>query len=231
MKKIITLSFCILAFAIANSQEETEVYKQTSGDKNLELQFDPGAIFNSSNTNNIISNGVGIRYRQFKSESIAYRANVNINYTNLNTITQDDPELKDKYKSVGISLQPGIENHFSGTKRLSPYIGTEFILRYQTSIIQSEYEWGTNVYMQEYKNSDIADGLTVGITGIAGFDFYISKKLYLGLELNYGLYYFTAFRTEYSDTNPDVVDDEAGKSNLITLQPSTIGVIRIGFLF
>ncbi|RLD76386.1 MAG: hypothetical protein DRJ07_16435, partial [Bacteroidetes bacterium] len=113
MKKIILLSFCLIAFTYVQSQdldldieendlEQTNDYKQSSGDKNLELQFDPGAIFNASNGNNVFSNGAGIRFRLFSSESLAYRMNLNINYQNSTTITQEADanlnleELKDK---------------------------------------------------------------------------------------------------------------------------------------
>ena len=243
MKKIITLSLCVLAFTFANSQESStsisDGYKQSSGDKNLELQFDPGAIFNATNSNNMFSNGVGIRYRQFASESFAYRLNLNISYTNSKTVTQDADdnqsldELKDKYSSIGISLQPGIEKHFTGTKRLSPYLGAEVILGFQTGTLKSEYQAGTDVYETRAKNASFADGLTLGIAGVAGADFYIAEKLYLGLELNYGLNAFTAFKTKYSDTGPGTADSESkvGKSNTLSFRPVAMGVLRIGFLF
>ena len=95
MKKIIVLSFCVLAFTFAKAQDISESggvtndYKQSSGDKNLEMQFDPGAIFNAANGNNVFDNGLGIRFRLFNTESIAYRLNVNINYASAKTLTQE----------------------------------------------------------------------------------------------------------------------------------------------
>ena len=243
MKKFIVLSLCILAFTFAKSQdlidseEISNDFKQNSGDKNLELQFDPGAIFNASNGNNVFSNGVGIRFRLFPSESLAYRLNLNINYTNSTTVTQDAGtnilELKDKNSEIGAFLKPGIEKHFLGTKRLSPYIGAEAIIGYNTSTQKSEYEVGTDVYEDKFKNANVDDGITVGIAAVAGADFYIAKKLYLGLELNYGLYYFMASAVKYSTTEPNIDDIESklGNTNTLSFSPGAMGVFRIGFLF
>ena len=239
MKKTILLLICVLAFTFANAQDETDVFKQSSGDKNLELQFDPGAIFNSSNTNNVFSNGVGIRFRLFQSESIAYRLQANISYTNFTTITQDADnnanllELKDKNSSIDINLSPGIEKHFAGTKRLSPYIGGALNIGYQSSTEQSDYQAGNVVYVGKTKNGDPGDGFSFGLVGLAGADFYIAKKVYLGLELNYGVYYIMPSKTVTSDSAPGSVDVETkvGKPAGFIVSPSAMGVFRIGFLF
>ena len=207
MKKIITLSICILAFAIANSQEETDVYKQVSGNFSLELQLDPGAIFNSSNTNNFISSrgglsdvmqaalssffnsndftstGGGIQGKKFISESAAYRINVSLSFVQIEDVS-----------GMEITLQPGYEKHFRGTKKLSPYLGSDFTVG--------------------FSSMEDTDLLAIGFGSIAGFDYYIAKKLYLGLELKYGLYY-----------------TKVGDIGMITFAPSVVNAIRIGFLF
>ena len=142
-------------------------------------------------------------------------------------------ELRNKYSRIGITLKPGIEKHFTGTKRLSPYLGAEAIIGFRTGTSKNEYQMGTDVYIAKTKNSNSADGITFGFAGVAGADFYIAEKLYLGLELNYGLNTFTAFKTKFSDTAPGTTDIETktGKSNSINFQPDAMGVFRIGFLF
>lgn len=239
-----TLSLCVLAFAFAQAQdvdtnEPSSEYKQSSGDKNLELQFDPGAIFNASNGNNVLSNGLGIRFRLFASETMAYRMNVNINYFSANIIVQeaDDaaniPELRAKSSAMGISLRPGFEKHFTGTERLSPYIGAEAIIGYQSSTNKSEYEVAPDVYEGKIKNGNPGDGLTFGVAGVAGVDFYVAKKLYFGLELNYGMYYSIAATMKTSSNEPGTTDIESklGNTNTFTFSPGAMGVFRIGFLF
>ncbi len=247
MKKIISLSFCVLTFIIVHAQDtdfdfdegQSSEYKQNSGDKNFELQFDPGAIFNATNGNNIFSNGVGIRFRLFPSSTLAFRVNLNISYTSSSTITQeaDDaaniPELKDKFSSMEISLRPGIEKHFGGTERLSPYVGAEAIFGFQTSTDISEYELVPDVYAFKTKNGSFGDGLTIGVAGVAGVDFYIAKKLYLGLELNYGIYYSMAATTKTSSDEPNFTGTESklGNTNTLTFRPGAMGMFRIGYLF
>ncbi len=251
MKKITILLLSVFTFTFVQAQEVEETtesisvtsatndYKQSAGDKNLELQFDPGAIFNASNANNVFSNGLGIRFRMFASESFAYRMNLNISYTNSSIVTQDaddaagNLELLDKNSAFGVSLRPGIEKHFGGTKRLSPYVGVEFIMGYNSSTDKSEFQLGTDIYENETQNGNFNDGFNFGLAAVAGADFYIAKKLYLGVELNYGVNYFLASTTKYSSTAPNTVDTESkvGKSNSLTFQPGAMGIFRIGFLF
>lgn len=229
-----------IGFAMAvNAQEETETIKQSAGDKNLELQFDPGAIFNASKGNNFLSNGAGIRFRYFKSETIAYRLNVNINYSNTSTITQeaDDAlnllELKNKNSFLGITLSPGIEKHFAGTKRLSPYIGGQVSVGYRSSTVKEEYQDVQEKYVYKTKNGNFGDGLNIGMAALAGADFYFAPKLYLGVELSYGINYFKAAKTKITDSAPNTTDVEStiGNTNSLSFQPSAMGIFRLGFLF
>ncbi len=239
MKKVLISILCLLSFSLLTAQDDGG-FKQTSGDKSLELQFDPGAIFNASNGNNVLSNGLGVRFRLFPSSGLAYRLNLNINYSSSNTLKQEsddlgNAELTTKGSDFGIFISPGIEKHFGGTKRLSPYIGAELNIGYHSSNIKDEIQAGAGapVYKTTIKNSNPEDGLTIGAAAVAGADFYIAKKLYLGVELNYGVSYFMASKTKYTDTTPgiDDVETKVGKSNTFTFRPNALGVLRIGFLF
>ena len=242
MKKNIILSLLLLAFTIVKAQDETKSndYKQSAGDKGFELEFDPGAIFNSASTSNIFSNGLGIHFKMFTSEYIALRLNANINFTNVTTITQDADddagleELKNKFTSTGIFLSPGIEKHFTVTKRLSPYIGAEATFGYQTSVEKDEYQLVDAVEVEKITNiNNFEDGLTIGVAAIAGADFFIAKKLYLGVELSYRLRYFMPFETKYTDSGDSDNDYETkeNKPNTLIFEPHAMGVFRIGFLF
>ena len=237
-KTILTISFIFVAL-ILNAQKDKLTYKQNSQDKNLEMLFDPGAIFNSSNGNNIFSNGIGIRFRLFQTKKLAFRLNTNINYTFSSEVTQEEDntidqlELKDKNSSFEVHLKPGIEKHFKGTDRLSPYVGAELNIEIKTSKLKSQYQSGTDVYYQETINQLDDDGFTFGAAIVSGVDYYIVQRFYLGLELSYGINYFRASQTEYKDSAPNTLDvkTKIGKSNTISFQPGTIGVFRIGFLF
>lgn len=239
MKKLIIITICTGLLFSLKAQEDAENFKQSAGDKNLELQFDPGAIFSSANNNSILSNGSGIRFRLFISESIAYRLNLNLNFQNITTISQEADnvnnlfELKDKYTSSNLTLSPGIEKHFAGTKRLSPYIGGQVSVGYRSSTLKEEYQDAQEKYVYKTKNGNPGDGLNIGLAALAGADFYFAPKLYLGVELSYGINYFKASKTKITDSGPNTTDIEStlGNRNTLSFQPGALGIFRLGFLF
>lgn len=240
MKKILVFAICLLSATATFSQYESEEtgYKQVGEDKSLELQFDPGAIF-GSNGGNIFSNGLGVRMRFFQSESMAYRLNALLNFRNENEITQDadntlgDEELRRKETDFDFFVMPGFEKHFASSKRLSPYIGAEAIIGFRTSIEKDQTQFGGDVIEVKTKNGNLDDGIVIGAGAVAGVDFYVAKKLYLGLELNYSLTYSIATKTKISSDAPGSTDVETkvGKSNVLNFAPGSMGVFRIGFLF
>lgn len=244
MKKTLLLMLFALTATFAYSQidideEEGGSYKQTGGSNSLELQLDPAAIFNASNTNPVLSNQIGIRYRMFSTSTMALRINCNISYANTNTVTQEEDtntgnlELRTKTSALGVDLRPGLESHFNGTKRLSPYAGGELIIGYHGNTSKVERQAGTQIETQTTKNGDPLSGLTIGAAAVAGMDFYIAKKFFIGMELNYTFAYFMPSKTKISDTAPGSLDTESklNKTNSFTLAPGALGVFRIGFIF
>ncbi|MCE9539613.1 MAG: hypothetical protein K8R85_10385, partial [Bacteroidetes bacterium] len=123
MKKTF-LSLVVMASAtIASAQETSSAYKPVAGNKTIEFGFTPlgGSPLSIS----------GFQVRSFTSDKMAYRANIFLALNNKGEITQDAavaagvpiPELKTKTSSFEIGLAPGVEKHFEGTERLSPYMG------------------------------------------------------------------------------------------------------------
>ena len=249
MKKIIyLLSISLSVFSVAYAQNEaTELvnstaigvneFKQNEGDLNLELSFDPTSIFNAASPGSVfgLQNGFGIKMRKFRSSSSALRLGVDIRFANFVNVTQqqDDAtnrlELKDKFNNFGITLRPGIEKHFGGTKRLSPYIGGELILGWQTSTRKSENQNGTAIEEATDKNNSFSDGMRFGLGGIAGVDYYVAKKLYLGVELNYSIVYFSQATRKTTDFDGTVTEFKRGSQ--FTFAPGAFAVFRIGYLF
>ena len=247
-KTIYLLSFSLFTLSVAfaqnvetetNSAITTEIneFKQNSGDLNLELSFDPSSIFNAASPGSVfgLQNGFGIKVRKFKSSSVAYRIGVDIRFSNFVNITQqqDDAtgtlELKDKFNDFSITLRPGIEKHFAGTKRLSPYIGGELIIGWQTSTDKFENQNGSAIETFEIKNGSINDGISFGLGALAGVDYYIAKKLYLGLELNYSLIYFSQATRKSTAFDGTVTETKNGSQ--FTFAPGAFAVFRIGYLF
>lgn len=210
-------------------------FKQNAGDKNLELNLDPAEIFNSSRTGNFIGlqDNFGIRYRKFRSSSLAIRMGVNLLFLNFTDITQTATgtllELKDKNRTIEIMIRPGLEKHFEGTEKLSPYIGGELLIGFQTSTFISESQSGSAVSEFKITNGSPDDGLTIGLGGVAGVDYYFARKFYLGLELNYSIVYFAGFTEKIKP--PSGLEVENKNGSRFAFFPSAYTALRIGFLF
>jgi hypothetical protein len=160
--------------------------------------------------------------------------------------------IKGTSTMVGVNF--GIEKHFRGTKRLSPYIGGELAIGYKWSkyVIETntltttiDGAWQQYQYVQTsngtypYLTNDGERGfLSYGLNFVTGFDFYIAKHLFIGYELEFGftnkkysnidVAYSSTTTTNNNNTNtpsPDYYDRE------FSLGPKIINGIRVGFVF
>jgi opacity protein-like surface antigen len=227
MKKII-LSVAVAVAALLTTEVSAQEYKPAAGQNTLELQLAPlGA--------NPFTMG-GIRFRRFTSETSAIRATVYVGYMNETEIkTQEGPgqkELKIKNSSFEVGLRPGIEKHFAGTDRLSPYIGAELDFAIKTSTKKEDNggAGGSDVTVTTTKNDD---GFTrFGLNGVFGADYYVAEKVYLGAELGFGFSYSKESAVKVSDTAPGFVapDDVKGGSTF-AIAPNVLAQFRLGIVF
>lgn len=243
LKQLSLAAFAALAMAFsANAQGESseESLKFSAGDRNLEVQLAP------LGGNPISING--IRYRSFMSSTSAYRVNAFVGYTSSSTITQqavdsvDQKQLKDVNSSFTINLRPGYEIHFAGTKRLSPYIGGEFDFGYTRTAFKSELQnaddeikYVRTVNGQVGGSGPSSQGmLTLGLNGVAGFDYYFAKSLYVGAEFGFGFSYqsmLAAKQTSDQDSDNFTEPDPVKQGGSFNLGPNVNGQFRLGFLF
>jgi hypothetical protein len=182
-----------------------------------------------------------------------------------------NPQADEVNKSFSFSIRPGYEMHLTGTDRLSPYWGAELVFS-KTSETRESDEIREGNYTAVYYDSTTVNptvsapytvytlnqkggSTTFGLNLIAGFDFYFTKNLSLGGELNFG-YSSTSYsdlKTEYvkntltttvadpdvnnviktTVTNTNVVtsspDQKQGSSN--GFGPGVVGQIKLGWLF
>ena len=135
--------FLLTALAVGSIGISNAQYKPAAGERTLEVNFAPLG-------GTPVSIG-GIKYRSFSSETTAFRVGVFLGFSNTTKVTQDENsqtqmlELKEKNGSTTISLQPGIEKHFAGTERLSPYIGGVLNIGYGMTSKKEESQQGTSV--------------------------------------------------------------------------------------
>ena len=225
MKKTIILLF-IAVFTIGYTQAQQN--KQVAGSKNLEVLFAPLG-------GNPVSIG-GIKYRAFSSETSAFRVTVFLGYQSETSIVieqdenSDDVELKDKTGTFDISIRPGIEKHFTGTDRLSPYVGGELLLgmNKEKSVMES-YDLGEEEIYENIKKDGM---LTFGVNAVAGVDYYFAQNIYLGAEFGFGLAFNLINDTKEETTINDGPDDIiTPNGSSFSVGPNAVGQIRLGWLF
>ncbi len=220
-----------MAVAITvSAQDSDKQYRPTGGESNLEFQFTP---FGTSPIG--IS---GIRYRKFTSQYSAFRLNAHLSFSNATTITQqadpdnDIPELKDTDQVFGINLRPGFEKHLSGTERLSPYYGLEFDVAWQRTVAKEEREdFGTGDIIID-KTIDQFGFFRLGLNAVAGFDFYVAERLYMGAELGFGFSWQKESKIKFKSSEDGFVEpDPIKRGGEFELGPNIVSAIRVGYIF
>ena len=227
MKKVFMIAAA--ALFIGTTANAQEVMKQTGGEQNLEVLFAP-----------LGGSPIGInaiKYRKFTSATTAIRASVFLGYgsTTSKTLgggTDGNDELKTTNSNFNISIQPGIERHFVGTDRLSPYYGAEAIIGFGTSGTTRDAIYGTDNSIKSIKSSSQGT-LNLGVNAFAGMDFYFADNIYMGAELGFGIGFSSQMtqKSESLDFNGDVVTSETPGGSSFNAGPTVVGAIRLGFLF
>jgi opacity protein-like surface antigen len=147
--------------------------------------------------NNILSQ---IRGRYFFRDNKAFRLSFNYEHHS-NAKASVNNYNSDRSGNI-LSINPGLEKHFKGTSKLSPYIGTEIGFatgRYHQAFTSSFSPDEIEVQKGWYNHpgsSDFTEGSlgarnfnAIGLRGIAGLDYYVMKRFYLGLEFGYYVSY------------------------------------------
>ncbi len=97
--------------------------------------------------------------------------------------------LEDKFSSM--TFAPGIEKHFGGTDKLSPYVGAELAIGS-----------GKNEHKEDTLPTVTDKFSSFGFNLIFGADYYIWPSVYVGAEVGWGFY----SETTKPDQGPDIKD-------------------------
>lgn len=210
MKLSIVSLLSLVIFYSAGAQNDD--IKGVAGDWSAEVNLAPWG----SNPIRIS----GIRLRKFK-ESSAIRLIV---FTSHLT----EKPVEDFTRSyTEISLKPGIEKHFAGTDRLSPYIGGEVEIAFKTS--RAEFTGGTSSFELQggWDEFGTEQGyFRLGANFIIGCDYYFAKSLYLGTEFGFGFSHLKS-----SDLKSDALAETIEGGTTFQVGPNANSSIRLGFLF
>ncbi len=209
----------------ASGGNETGEIKAAGGDVTLEANVNLlGGTVNLSNSLQ------QVRARYFLSEDMALRLGGHLSF-NTNTPAPDA-----KTRAIEFSIAPGIEKHFAGTNRLSPYLGAELLLGLRSAHYELDGPGSTGVEIKGgFTPTGTADRgyFLVGLGAVGGFDFYVARHLYVGYELGMEL-----TNRSYSEVEA-ITTNEAGTietrknegTSALSFGPNVRNGIRLGFVF
>lgn len=238
MKKKVLLVAAIFTAAFFANEAQAQDFKPAAGDKTIEVNFTPfGGSPVSIN---------GLKFRSFTSETSAFRLGINIsyssksldpNYEGLDIDLDGIPDIEtiDKNSSLGIHLEPGIEKHFAGTERLSPYVGGVVTIGFNKSTdkdqtyVDDTNDGINNGNVYEIKTKD--GSLDLGLRAVLGADWYFTQKMYLGVEVGYGFLYSSVSDTKVESDAPNSKEIVTPRGSDFQIGATFNSALRLGYAF
>ena len=168
MKKLLLFT-ALASFTFASAQVTTNAgtfNKPAEGDTAFEMQFMP----NLDGAAMFADNGYQATMRKFESATKAVRWSASLDLSG--------SDVEDSDAVWNLALGYGVENHFAGAERLSTYWG------YGGNVSVGSGEAGQD---DEGNAVDAETSFGVGAGVFLGADYYIMPKVYVGVEMGYGL--------------------------------------------
>ena len=217
MKKLFIAAFAVLSFG-ANAQD----FKPTTGEITAEFGVTGGIMSTSFNlADQGFGSGPMFKGRYFKTEKMAYRGTLFL--ANNSTTTNPSSSVQNTVSNFGFLVGFGLEKHFKGTDRLSPYVGADALIGFKSNSNKSVNS-STN-FTTETTSGDFR----IGLRGVFGAVYYFTKKVYVGVEAGLGMFYVSDSDTKITSTgSPDVT--AKGGSNF-AINPELVTGVRFGFVF
>ncbi|MER2997233.1 BT1926 family outer membrane beta-barrel protein [Pontibacter populi] len=208
---LLTFILVLIPIFTLQAQDSSSEFKPVIGDRTIEA----GSSLQG------FQYGGTLKYRQFITDEKALRLSGNLQFS-YNAPNDDFTEM---YSAI--SIIPGIERHFAGTSRLSPYIGAELPLSVAFSKSESPEKTVNGAWGEQYNRAFIGAGLNA----VTGVDFYIVKNFYVGLEFGAGVFYrkYKDVKIDYKEYDFNDRTIKGGSS--INFNTFATGGFRIGFAF
>ncbi len=177
-----------------------------------------------------------IRMRYFLKNNLALRTKLTLGFSNntdyvYKVIDPTIPPFTLKSKSSNFSFGAGLEKHFTGTDKLSPYFGGEVGFGLSNNSLNGLNTIDGQNYTQNGTFTAQSVGAISFYTGlIFGADYYFVSNVYIGAEIGYGFAiqnYGT--RQIWNSNSSVVVENSLGSGMGFGLQ--TNPGIRIGLKF
>jgi len=206
-------------------------FKPKKGDVTTEAGLVGGILNSDFNLNN----GAGMLHgRYFIKNDLALRLGLNLSFenerTNVYGLNNNEGHYTTSQSIVLVNL--GIEKHFKGTSRLSPYVGGDILIGSAGNKLKSENSDATS-YVANYNVTSKSSDFTIGLRGVVGADYYIAPKVYLGGEVGLGFSKTwdgkSTLETNINGTTNKTTLDSQGSA--FVFAPSIVTGVRIGFVF
>lgn len=216
MKKLLIAAVALVsAWGAANAQE----FKPGKGSVTADLSLFSKGIFATESP--VMLNSGMLKGRYFISDGMALRGAFSLMTDSQKDTSNEDVTNKQSKSQIGMRF--GVEKHFSGTDRLSPYIGGDMGIAYHTKSSSSEPKHGDKTKVEGPSTFGFAMGLFFGA------DYYFVKNVYLGVEA--GLDFGTASVGSVTHTSggTSTTGQKAGSSNAISVGANA--GFKLGFVF
>lgn len=193
MRKIVVALFAILVSLPVLQAQEEETLKPVDGNWGVLLNLN-GLIDNIrlSNASSPINTSL-VTGKYYLSTSKVLRVDLGPSIQSKKSFREDSigsslRAIDSTYKKSSLYLAVGLEKHFSGTKRLDPYIGGQIGIGLigKTKIeeeIRTVSSAGTD---RETITFEQDGGFAMGLNAIAGFNYFVAKNFALGAEYTLG---------------------------------------------
>lgn len=235
MKKVLLSAVALVAFTFANAQETDGGYKPKKGTITTEVGL-VGGLNNTDFALNSNATTTAVKFRYFFKDDMALRIGLGVNSNKTEQVDNSNPAnvgtLINRNSNNLINL--GIEKHFTGADRLSTYAGADLLIGFKGA----KGEYSENGYSYEIKGATI-DPSTGNPAGNAstdfgfrlftGADYYITKKVFLGVEAGLNFLSSKQKDIEITETGSPNVNIAGGKSG--GFSTNVIGGVRIGYQF
>jgi len=248
MKKtilIVASMFATLASFAQTTKVDTEKsLKPTTKSLTTELNVNP---FNGKiSLNNSLNQ---IKFRYFTSPTVALRLGFNISRidsvnNSTNPYGTNSYFYNDEKKSTTVGVNLGIEKHFTGTRRLSPYIGADFSITDRSSSENIANNQSTTTVTNAWYYTYYSNNTTItqieqpgytqyGLNLFTGFDFYIARHFFAGYEFDYNISKTTWKGASIITTPSTGINTGNGtvKNTNTTFGPTLFNGIRVGYSF
>ena len=240
MKKLFTVA-AISIFAISTYAQDDKVggYKPCEGSVTTEVGLTGGLNTTSYNLDNgTLGATPMLRFRYFLKEDLGLRLgfsafrNASEGTPTTTVVTAPTPTPPpanpnttttfDRQSSFDMNI--GVEKHFAGSDRLSTYAGADLVFGTSGNNNESTNNPSGNYVKQKNSNAGNLSAETYfGLRVVTGADYYIAKKLYLGVEV--GLAFLSVSQKE------SVISTQTTVANVVNTSTTTITPDNSGFQF